>query len=127
MVISCSRLLHGNGRALFLDAIVRVDKHQFGLEAQDFFFIKLRESSNDDQVTHRSAPGGRAIDRDDAAATLCAYGVCHKTLAIVDIPDMDLLVLADVAGVQQVLVNRAGAFVVQLAVGDAGAVDFGFK
>jgi hypothetical protein len=36
---------------------------------------------------------------------------------------MYLLVLADVAGVQQVFVNGAGAFVVELAVGDAGAMD----
>ena len=32
-----------------------------------------------------------------------------------------------VAGVQQVFVNRARALVVQLAMGDAGAVDFGFE
>ena len=40
---------------------------------------------------------------------------------------MDLLVFSQVGGVQQVFVNGAGAFIIELAVGDGGAVDFGFK
>ena len=63
----------------------------------------------------------------DAAAAFGADGVGDETLALVDVPDMDLLVLAQVGGVRQVFVNGAGPFVIQLAVGHGSAVDFGFE
>jgi hypothetical protein len=40
---------------------------------------------------------------------------------------VDLLVFGNVGGFQQVFINRAGAFVMQLALGDGDAVDFGFE
>jgi hypothetical protein len=38
-----------------------------------------------------------------------AYGVGDETLAVVDVPDVYLLVFTDVAGVQRVFVNGARA------------------
>jgi hypothetical protein len=40
---------------------------------------------------------------------------------------MDLLVFSDIGRFQQVFVNRARAFVMQLALGDGDAVDFRFQ
>jgi hypothetical protein len=40
---------------------------------------------------------------------------------------MHLLVFANVGGVEQVFINRAGAFVVQLALSGFDAMDFGFE
>jgi hypothetical protein len=73
------------------------------------------------------APSRRSIHRDDAAAALALDGVGDEAFAVVDVPDVDLLVLGDVGGVQQVFVDGAGAFVVEFAVRDAGAVDLGFE
>ena len=81
----------------------------------------LGEGGDDNQITHRSPARGRAIDRDDAAAALGADRVSDETFAVVDVPDMDLFVFANIGSVQQVFVDGAGAFVVEFAVGDAGA------
>ncbi len=92
-----------------MNPVLKVDKHQLGRNASDFFGVKLRKRGNDDQVTDRCAPGALALDRNDAAAAMRAYGVGDETLAVVDVPDVSLLVFTDVAGVQQVFVNRARA------------------
>ncbi len=50
-----------------------------------------------------------------------------EAFAIVDVPDVDLFVLGNVGGLEQVFINGAGAFVVQFTVGDADAMDLGFE
>ena len=68
-----------------------------------------------------------SVDGNHAAAAFALDGVGHKTLAVVDVPDMDLFVFSNIGGVQQVFINGAGAFVVQLALGGLDAVDFGLQ
>src|SRR3546814_10437922 len=63
----------------------------------------------------------------DAAAFLGADRVGRETLAVVDVVDLDALVLADAGDVEQPAVDRARAFVMQLRMGDRGAVDLGFE
>src|SRR3546814_8058187 len=53
--------------------------------------------------------------------------VGRETLAVVDVVDLDALVLADAGDVEQPAVDRARAFVMQLRMGDRGAVDLGFE
>src|SRR3546814_15235606 len=84
-------------------------------------------SDLDHQVARLRAVRGGAVHRDDAAAFLCADRVGRETLAVVDVVDLDALVLADAGDVEQPAVDRAGSFVVQLGVGDRGAVDLGFE
>src|SRR3546814_18547537 len=79
------------------------------------------------QVARLRAVRGGAVHRDDAAAFLCADRVGRETLAVVDVVDLDALVLADAGDVEQPAVDRAGAFVVQLGVGERGAVELGFE
>src|SRR5512145_3209823 len=119
--------LHRNVAALFLDAVVVIDENQLGLETLALCFRHLGEGGDDEQVAHGGAARGRAVDRDDAGAAFAADGVGDETLAIVDVPDVNLFVLHQVGGGQQVFVDGAGAFVMQLAVGDGGAVDLGFE
>src|SRR3546814_5767533 len=53
--------------------------------------------------------------------------VGRETLAVFDVVDLDALVLADAGDVEHPSVDRARAFVMQLRMGDRGAVDLGFE
>ena len=110
----------------FLDAIVGVHEHQLRCEACDFFFFHLDKGGNDDQVTHRGTPRRRTIDRNDAAAAFGADRTGDEALAVIAVPDMDLLVFAEAGGIQQVFVNGGGSLVIELAVGHGGAGGFWF-
>lgn len=120
-------LLHQDVRALFLDAIRAVHKHQLWQVAQHAFLWHQAEGSDDRQVSHRGPARGRAVDRDDAAAALATNGVGHEALATVDISDMHLLVLNEIRSIKQVFVDRARPFAMQFAIGDSGAMDLGFE
>ena len=89
-------LLHGNSGALFLDFVVAIHEDQLGLEAADLLFVHLGKGGNDEQVTAGRPPRRRAVDGNDAAATRCANGVGDEALAVVDVPDMDLLVFCEI-------------------------------
>ena len=110
-----------------LDAVVLVHEHQPGLGVVELVLVHHRERRDDHQVAHGGAARGRAVERDDAAAARGAQRVGDQALAVVHVPDVHLFVLAQVGGVQQVFVDGARALVVELAVGDAGAVDLGFE
>ena len=72
-------------------------------------------------------PGGRAVDADLAGAAPAGDRVGLEAGAVVDVDDVDLLVLEDVGGLEQVGVDRDRADVVQVAVGDRGTVDLGLE
>jgi len=87
----------------------------------------LGEGRDDEQVAHAGAACGRAVHRDHAAAALALDGVGDEAFAVVDVPDVNLFVFADVGGVEQVFVDGAGAFVVQFALRGGHAVDLGLE
>ena len=60
-------------------------------------------------------------------AALAGDRVGLEAGAVVDVDDVDLLVLADVGGLEQIAVDRDRADVVQVAVGDGRAVDLGLQ
>ena len=70
---------------------------------------------------------GAAVERDDAAALIGTDRVRGEPGAVGDVPDVHLFELADAGGVQQQAVDGDGAFVVQLRMGDGGAVDLGLE
>ena len=72
-------------------------------------------------------PGGGAVDLHLARAALAGDRVGLEAGAVVDVDDVDLLVLADVGGLEQVGVDRDRADVVQVAVGHRRAVDLGLQ
>jgi hypothetical protein len=51
--------LYRYGRALFLDTVVRVDKHQLGREALDLVLVHLREGA---MMTRSPTAARRAAD-----------------------------------------------------------------
>jgi hypothetical protein len=95
--------------------VVFIYKHQLRFMASHLVFMHLRERSNDQQVAHAGTTCSRAVDRNHARTTLAFDGVGDEAFAVVDVPDVDLFVLTDVGGVQQVFVDGAGAFVMELA------------
>ena len=107
--------------------VVFIYKHQLWLMANHMVFMHLRERRNDQQLAHAGTTCGRAVDRNHARAAFAFDGVGDEAFAVVDVPDVDLFVLTNVGGVQQVFVDGAGAFVMELALGGGDAVDFGFE
>lgn len=103
--------------------VVRVDEHQLGNVVCYLVFVDLGKGRDDDQIAIRGTACGRAIHRNHACPTLTANGVGDEALAVVDVPDVNLLVLCDVGSIKQVFVDGAGALVVQLALGDSDTVN----
>src|SRR5690348_4149867 len=108
-------------------AVLRVDVNQGRLEVRGFGFAQLRIGADDDDVARGCAVRGGAVDRDDAGTLVRTDRVGDEALAVVDVVDVDLLVLADAGGVEQKAVDRARTLVMQFGMGDAGAVDLGFE
>ena len=107
--------------------VVAVDVDQGRLVLGRLGFVADAVGADDDQVARLRAVRGGAVDRDHAAALFAADRVGDEALAVVDVVDVDLLVLADAGDVEQAAVDGARAFVVQLGVGDGGAVDLGLE
>ena len=62
-----------------------------------------------------------------SAAFLATDRVGHETLAVVDVEDVDLLVLADAGNIQQAPVDRARPFVMQFGMHHRGPIDLALK
>ncbi len=107
--------------------VVFIHKHQLWRVRCHVFFVHLRERRNDQQVTHAGTASRGAIHRNHARATRAFDCVGDEAFTVVDVPDVDLFVLANVGRLQQVFIDRARAFVVQLALGGGDAVNFGFE
>ena len=69
----------------------------------------------------------RAIHGNHPGTALGANRVSGETLAIGDVVYIDLLIFPDVGSIQQIVIDRAGAFVMQLGVRDMHPVQLGFK
>ena len=68
-------------------------------------------------------PGGGAVQAHHPRARGPGHRVGLEAGAVVDVHDVDLFVLEDVGGEQQLAVDRDRADVVQIAVRDRGAMD----
>ena len=79
--------------------------------------VELHIRANNQQVTLVSSVCGRAVYRDHTAAPLCTDGVGGEALAVVDIVDVDHLVFVNAGGIKEVLVDCAGALVMQFRMG----------
>ena len=68
----------------------------------------------------------RHVDTRLSGAALGAHRAGDEALAVVDVRDMHLLVVADVGSAQQSLFSGAPAFVVEFAIGHDGRLNLGF-
>ena len=120
------RNLYGNLIRSPFDIVVRVQIHQLGLEVRDFLLGEFCIGTDNDAITWIGFVCGRAVDRNDPAARLGANGIGRKTLAIIQVVDMDLLVLVDAGLIQKVRIDRTRALEFELGVSDPGLVQFCF-
>ena len=89
-----------------------------------WLLVGQAEGGDDERVADRDLVRGGAVDANHAGAGFAREGVGDETLAIGDVPHMDLLELHDVHALHQRAVDRDTADVVQVGVGHARVVDF---
>src|SRR5690606_2079913 len=125
---ACIEASAGSGLAdHFFDAVVLVDQHDDGLVLFRLFVRHRTVGANDQQIAHLGSTRRRAIERDLAAAALAFDNVGGKALAVVDVVQLDALVLFHARGIEEVLVDTAGAFVIQVGLSHRDAVNLGAK
>ena len=123
---------HARGRrrrvaAQLDDAVGAVDVHDARDVALRLGLVHDAVADQDHQVAGVHEVRGGAVDADDAAAALARDHVGLQAGAVGDVDDRDLLAGQQVGGVEQVLVDRHRAHVVQVGLGDGGAVDLGLE
>ncbi|KAG1466432.1 hypothetical protein G6F57_013260 [Rhizopus arrhizus] len=110
-----------------VESVVRCHAAWLRLEAVGFLLGHAGERGDDDDVTDLHVARGATVERDNAAAGFGADGIGREARTVGHVPDVHLLELADAGGSQQVVVDGDRAFVVQLGMGDGGAVDLGLE
>src|SRR5919202_2178856 len=95
--------------------------------AVELRFVEVRIGDEDHGVAPVHESRGGAVDLHRTRPALAGDGVGLEARAVVDVHDVDLLVLTDVGGLEQLGVDGERAGVVQVAVADRGAVDLGLE
>ena len=119
--------LGGNLVAAAGDAVGAVDVDQLRRVLGQFDLVIHGEGGDDEDVAGGGPARGGAVDGNDPRSPLGADGVGGEALAVIDVPDVDLLVLADIGGVEQIFVDGAGTLVVQFGMGRGDPVKLGFQ
>ena len=88
-----------------------------------FLGAHLAVGGQDDEVAGTGEVGGGAVDADDLRAARAAERVRREAGAGRGVPDVDLLVLEDAGRVEEIGVDGDAAFVLEIGVGDAAAMD----
>lgn len=107
--------------------IVLVDEDDARVIILQFLVAVLRVGDDDHQVAGVYQARGRPVYSDDAGAAFAGDRVGGQAVAVVDIDDVDLLTLEDICGFHQVRVDGARADIVQVRLGDRGAMNLGFQ
>ncbi len=100
------------------------DDRRVGLEVA---LVVGAEGGDDDLVAGPGQVGGGAVDLHRAGAGLAVDHVGDEAGAVVDVPDVDLLVGDQVGAGHQLGVDRDAADVVDVAVGHRRPVDLGLE
>ena len=80
--------------------VVFIYKHQLRLMLGHLIFMDLGKSRNDHKVAHRGFESRGAVDRNHAGTAFAFDGVGHQAFAVVDVPNVNLLVFANIGGFQ---------------------------
>src|SRR3990172_11634624 len=119
--------LDGDPVALGDDAVMLVHIDELRMVSLQFQFGIHRITGDDDDIARSGLVSGCAIHGNHAGTALRKNGIGGETFAVGDIVNIDLLIFPDVGGIQQIVVDRTGAFVMQLGVRDTHSVQLGFK
>lgn len=104
-----------------------IDVDDFWLVRCNFEFFELCIRTNDNQVPRRDQMSGRSVNADRAAPRRSPNGISRQPVTIVDVVNLDLLVLDDVRGDHQIVIDRDAPLVMQLSIRHSGSVDLGFE
>src|SRR5450759_3930392 len=119
--------LHRDLIALRDDAVVLVHVDELRVIFLQFDFVIHGIAGDDDDVARAGLMRRRAIHGNHAGTALRADSVSGETFTIGDIVNIDLLIFPDIGSIEQIVVDRAGALVMQLGVRDMHSVQLGFK
>ena len=103
--------------------VVLVHVDDVRLESLRLLGGHLRVGDEDDQVTGVDQVGGGAVDPQDPRPALARDGVGLQPGTVGDVDDGDQLAGEDVRGVEEIGVDGDRADVVEVCLGDRGAVD----
>src|SRR3954468_10419445 len=123
----CLRSLLRNRMIRMRDAVVGIDVDQVWLVLGHLCLGQADEGGDDHQVARGHAARGATVHGDDARALFRTQRVRDEAFAVADVPGVDLLVLADTRGIEQVAVDGDRTFVVQLGVSHRGPVDLALE
>ncbi len=127
-VSGCVPLIPGSEwRGRYARSCSRVGIHQRRMVRGQFGFVVLGKRGNDQQIAHLRLACRRAIQRDHARTARAFDGVRGKTRTVVDVPDMHFFKFADISRFEQVFIDGARAFVMQLGMSSRDAMNLGFE
>jgi hypothetical protein len=108
------------------DFIFLIDMNHGRAEICGIVFRHLAVGKNNNDITLADQPRGSSVQADLPAAGFALYGISRKARTVIDVQDMHLFVGQDVGYLHQVAVNSNAALIVDIEVGNTGAVDFAF-
>jgi hypothetical protein len=106
-----------------LDPVGAVAEDADALPALALLVVHLHVAADDDQVERLDQVGGRAVDADLSGARLALDHVGLQPVSVRDVVDVDQLVGEHLRPVHQVAIDRHGSLVLDIGLGDRGAVD----
>ena len=110
-----------------LNRVLFTHNHFDGLVLFDHFFIDVTKTGNDNDIADLHMMSGCPIDANNARTRLgWRHDISHETVAIGHIPNVYLFVLKKLRSIENVFIDSDGAFVINIRVGNRGAVNFGF-
>lgn len=78
----------------------------------------LHVRADNQQIADAGAAGRRAVDGNNARAAFGGDGVGRKTLTVINVINIDSFIFQNAGGIQKILVDGAGAFIMQVCLGD---------
>lgn len=70
---------------------------------------------------------GGAVDRNDARTALGGDGVGGEALAVIHVVNIDRFIFQNAGGLQEILVDGAGPFIVQVSLSDFDAMQLALQ
>src|SRR5450759_3912313 len=110
----------------FGDAILFIDKDHVRYQRTDLRFVVLSVTDDNDNITLGIEASRCTVQTDDTGTTSTSNSIRFQPRTIADVDYLYLFVGIDIGSVQQVLVNRDTANVIEVCLGDSSAVDLPF-
>ena len=106
--------LYRNGFCLALHFVFALEIGDFRLPGAGFFVRHGDETGDNQNIADVGAVCRRAVNGDNSRPALCGDGVGGETITVGHVPDMNSLVFKDAGRIEEILINSAGAFIVQV-------------